>query len=268
MPASHGPWQLTWRSGYIPQAWDASEKSFALYIQRPYHQHGCTEEDKTTNWPIWRPCHSKMKRTKVVRTYYKIIMACQNSPERIVQGGRERGRQKKRWEDNIQEWTGRSLANILRLDFLLLLCRHGFSLDAVWQHQRHGFLLLLCRHGFPLDAVWQHQRHGFLLLLCLIMASPLMRFDNIKDMASPLMRFDNIKDMASPLMRFDNIKDMASPLMRFDNIQDLAFRWRRLTRLGSMAMDGGWGLRSCTSTIIWVDGRMMKIHIETRFKDA
>lgn len=32
-----------------------------------------------------------------------------------VRGGRRRGRQKKRWEDNIAEWTGLKLSNTLRI---------------------------------------------------------------------------------------------------------------------------------------------------------
>ena len=31
-----------------------------------------------------------------------------------VQGGRRRGRQRKRWEDNIREWTGLTLSDALR----------------------------------------------------------------------------------------------------------------------------------------------------------
>ena len=31
-----------------------------------------------------------------------------------VQGGRRKGRQKKRWEDNIPEWTGIGLGEVLR----------------------------------------------------------------------------------------------------------------------------------------------------------
>ena len=31
-----------------------------------------------------------------------------------VQGGRRRGRQKKRWEDNIPEWTGMTLGAVMR----------------------------------------------------------------------------------------------------------------------------------------------------------
>ena len=31
-----------------------------------------------------------------------------------VQGGRRKGRQRKRWEDNISEWTGLGLGEALR----------------------------------------------------------------------------------------------------------------------------------------------------------
>ncbi|GFR86246.1 endonuclease-reverse transcriptase [Elysia marginata] len=39
----------------------------------------------------------------------KTIMQC------TVNGGRRRGMQKKRWEDNIREWTGLELRNTLRI---------------------------------------------------------------------------------------------------------------------------------------------------------
>ena len=32
----------------------------------------------------------------------------------MVQGGRRKGRQKKRWEDNISEWTGLGLGETLQ----------------------------------------------------------------------------------------------------------------------------------------------------------
>ena len=35
-------------------------------------------------------------------------------PQGTVQGGRRRGRQKKRWEDNVTEWTGLKLGEALR----------------------------------------------------------------------------------------------------------------------------------------------------------
>ena len=32
----------------------------------------------------------------------------------MVQGGRKKGRQKKRWEDNISEWTGLGLSEAIK----------------------------------------------------------------------------------------------------------------------------------------------------------
>ena len=45
---------------------------------------------------------------------YKIIRACQDDFTRTVQGGRRRGRQKKRWENNIAEWTGLKFCHAVR----------------------------------------------------------------------------------------------------------------------------------------------------------
>ena len=37
-----------------------------------------------------------------------------NSKDNTVKGGRRQGRQRKRWEDNIREWTGLKFAKSLR----------------------------------------------------------------------------------------------------------------------------------------------------------
>ncbi|GFN79318.1 UDP-glucuronosyltransferase 2a1-like [Plakobranchus ocellatus] len=44
----------------------------------------------------------------------KLIWIAKTIMQGIVNGGRRRGRQKKRWEDNIREWTGLELRNTLR----------------------------------------------------------------------------------------------------------------------------------------------------------
>ena len=54
-----------------------------------------------------RRCHSKTKETEVVR---RITSLAKTIMQSTVQGGRKRGRQKKRLVDNIQEWTDVSLA--------------------------------------------------------------------------------------------------------------------------------------------------------------
>ena len=58
--------------------------------------------------------HSKTTQTEMVRAHNKIFRACQTILQGTVQGGRRRGRQKKRWEDNIPEWTGMTLGAAMR----------------------------------------------------------------------------------------------------------------------------------------------------------
>ena len=54
--------------------------------------------------------------------------------QRTVKGARRRGRQKKRWEDNIKEWTGMGFEDSLmaaedREDGKVLLQRHLWCPD-------------------------------------------------------------------------------------------------------------------------------------------
>ena len=45
-------------------------------------------------------------KIEAVRARHTIIWTGQDYPTRTVQGGRRRGRQRKRWDGNIKEWTG------------------------------------------------------------------------------------------------------------------------------------------------------------------
>ena len=56
---------------------------------------------------------SEKTQTEVVRASHTIIWTGHDYLQGTVQGGRRRGRQRKRWEDNIKEWTGLEW-NILR----------------------------------------------------------------------------------------------------------------------------------------------------------
>ena len=55
-------------------------------------------------------------------SYYKINVVVRTRSSGLaktilqgtVQGGRRRGKQKKRWEDNISEWTGMTLSAAMR----------------------------------------------------------------------------------------------------------------------------------------------------------
>ena len=50
----------------------------------------------------------------MVWAHNKINRTCKDDPTGTVQGGRRKGRQKKRWEDNISEWAGLGLGEALR----------------------------------------------------------------------------------------------------------------------------------------------------------
>ncbi|GFO14420.1 UDP-glucuronosyltransferase 2a1-like [Plakobranchus ocellatus] len=50
----------------------------------------------------------------MVWAHYSLIWPCQDHHVGTVNGGRRRGRQKKRWDNNIREWTGLELRNTLR----------------------------------------------------------------------------------------------------------------------------------------------------------
>ena len=50
----------------------------------------------------------------MVWPHLKILWHGEDNSARTVKGARRRGRQKKRWEDNIKEWTGMGVGDSLR----------------------------------------------------------------------------------------------------------------------------------------------------------
>ena len=78
-------------------------------IQRPCYQRGGPCQDPAGNWPSWRdPNRSGMDMSPVYQVWPKPSCKAQ------WKGGRRQGRQKKRWEDNIREWTGLEFAKSQR----------------------------------------------------------------------------------------------------------------------------------------------------------
>ena len=92
-----------------------------LWIMGPHSRAACKEEYKP-----WRPCyqrgspyqvpagsqttrrppdHHKKTQTEVVWTCLLLSGVAKTTLQGRVKGGRRQGRQKKRWEDNIREWT-------------------------------------------------------------------------------------------------------------------------------------------------------------------
>ena len=77
-------------------------------IQRPCYQRGSPCKDPAGNRTTRRPPdHRKETQTAVVWT----CLPSSSGPAKTifqgtVKGGKRQGRQEKRWEDNIREWTG------------------------------------------------------------------------------------------------------------------------------------------------------------------
>ena len=83
-------------------------------IQRSHNQWGSESQNRKCHWTIWRPPDfSEKTQTEVVRAHHTIIWTSQDCPTGNS-SKRETKRQKKRWEDNIKEWTGLEWNIILR----------------------------------------------------------------------------------------------------------------------------------------------------------
>ena len=76
-------------------------------LQRPCYQRGSPCQDPAGN-RITRipPDHRKETQTALVWSCLPFIRSGRNHLARHSERGRRQGRQRKRWEDNIREWTG------------------------------------------------------------------------------------------------------------------------------------------------------------------
>ena len=76
-------------------------------IQRPCYQRGSPCKDPAGNWTTRRPPDDRKKtQTAVVWSGLLFIRSGKTILQGTVKGGRRQGRQRKRWEHNIREWTG------------------------------------------------------------------------------------------------------------------------------------------------------------------
>ena len=84
-------------------------------IRRPCYQRGSSCQDPAGNRTTRRPLII-VKRRKL--HWYRHVSRSSGLARTILQGtvkgGRRKGRQKKRWEDNIREWTGLEFAKSQR----------------------------------------------------------------------------------------------------------------------------------------------------------
>ena len=84
-------------------------------IQRPCYQRGSPCRDPAGNWTTRRPPDDRKRtQTAVVWSCFPFIRSGQNHFASTVKGGRRPGGQRKRWEDNIREWTGLEFATSQR----------------------------------------------------------------------------------------------------------------------------------------------------------
>ena len=80
-----------------------------LHISYKDYQRGSPCQDPAGNWTTRRlPDDCKETQTAVVWSCFPFIRSGQTHLARHSErkGGRRQGRQRKRWEDNIREWTG------------------------------------------------------------------------------------------------------------------------------------------------------------------
>ena len=84
-------------------------------IQRPCYQRGSPCRDPTGNWTT-EDLLTIVKRRKL--QWYGHVSRSSGLAKTILQGtvkgGRRKGRQRKRWEDNIRKWTGLEFAKSQR----------------------------------------------------------------------------------------------------------------------------------------------------------
>ena len=76
-------------------------------VQRSCYQWGSPCQEPAGNWTTRRPPDDhKETQTAVVWSCFPFIRSGQNHLARHSEGGRRQGRQRKRWEDNIGEYSG------------------------------------------------------------------------------------------------------------------------------------------------------------------
>ena len=90
-------------------------KDTTQLIQRPCYQRGSPCKDPAGNLTTRRPPNDRKEtQTAVVWSCLPSSGLAKTILQDTVKGRRRQGRQRKRWEDNIREWTGLKLAKSQR----------------------------------------------------------------------------------------------------------------------------------------------------------
>ena len=82
-----------------------------------YKDHWGSQQNPECSWSAWwSPNHGKETETQIVWPHLKILWHGEDNSARDSERSKKarRGRQKKRWEDNIKEWTGMGFGDSLR----------------------------------------------------------------------------------------------------------------------------------------------------------
>ena len=103
---NHGPSQQSFKEKYN-HGNEVLPQNTTHIIQRPCYQRGSPCQDpagnRTTRKP---PDHLKRRKLKWCGHVSRSSGVAKTILQDKVKGGRRQGRHKKRWEDNIREWTG------------------------------------------------------------------------------------------------------------------------------------------------------------------
>ena len=83
-------------------------------MQTPCSQRGSPCQDPAGSWITQRPDNCKETQTAMVWSCFPFIGSGRTILQGTVKGGRRQGRQRKRWEDNIREWTGLECSRSLK----------------------------------------------------------------------------------------------------------------------------------------------------------
>ena len=114
MPVRAGPWQQKSRDVSKPLRWNAMR-----LLNISYKDHVTNQEvrNRTQNAIGVHDDLLTMVKKRKLRWDGHISRSSDMAKtilQRTVKGARRRGRQKKRWEDNIKEWTGMGFGDSLR----------------------------------------------------------------------------------------------------------------------------------------------------------
>ena len=101
IPMRAGHCQHNSKEGPKPLRWDALGDFWTFHTKTMWWTRGFVEECKWSAW--WSPKHGE--ESQMVWPHLKILWHDEDNPAGIVKGERRRGRQMKRWEYNIEEWT-------------------------------------------------------------------------------------------------------------------------------------------------------------------